>query len=459
MTGLSKLSNYSCFQLGIRFFSPPVRPELVEGQTPPFDTLRVSGHTTYGKSLHGKRIFARLINLFSLLFVFIICTFFMQACSAPKRVSAVPLNLQDQANIKGMPDVRYWTGQTDEFLRDGIETFRREQAFLAKSGHKGPLPIAEFLAISGGGDNGAFGAGLLVGWTAAGNRPQFKVVTGISTGALIAPFAFLGPAYDQQLKEVYTEISSKDVLKKRNILNAILKDAMADNSPLFDTMKKYINQEMLTAIAAEYEKGRMLLIGTTDLDARRGVIWNMGKIAASGHPNALELFQRILLASSAIPGVFPPTLIDVEAGGKTYQEMHVDGGAIAQVFVYPPSLELKKLSLAKGVSRERRLYIIRNARLDPDWAQVERRTMSIAGRAITSLIQTQGIGDLYQIYLVTQRDGVDFNLAFIPKSFNVLHKEDFSPEYMRPLFELGYKLAVKGYPWEKVPPGYAETPE
>jgi hypothetical protein len=120
-------------------------------------------------------------------------------------------------------------------------------------------------------------------------------------------------------------------------------------------------------------------------------------------------------------------------------------------------LELKKLSLAKGVSRERRLYIIRNARLDPDWAQVERRTMSIAGRAITSLIQTQGIGDLYQIYLVTLRDGVDFNLAFIPESFKVPHKEDFDPQYMRPLFEVGYELAVKGYSWEKVPPGYAET--
>jgi predicted acylesterase/phospholipase RssA len=417
--------------------------------------------TTNVKPLHIKPIFTRLsgYNLLVFLFLSFILTLLTQACSAPKRLEAVPSELQDQANIIGMPDVRYWSGDSEEFLRDGIESFRREQAFLVKSGHKGPLPVAEFLAISGGGDNGAFGAGLLVGWTAAGNRPEFKAVTGISTGALIAPFAFLGPAYDQQLKEVYTNVSSKDILKKRNILSAVFKDAMADNTPLFDTMKKYINQEMLKAIAVEYEKGRMLLIGTTDLDARRGVIWNMGKIAASGHPDALELFQRILLASSAIPGVFPPTLIEVEVGGKTYQEMHVDGGAIAQVFVYPSSLEMKKLSLARGVSRERRLYVIRNARLDPDWAQVERRTMSIAGRAITSLIQTQGIGDLYQIYLVTQRDGVDFNLAFIPESFNVPHKEDFSPEYMRPLFELGYELAVNGYPWAKVPPGYAETKE
>ena len=188
-------------------------------------------------SLYIKPIFT-----LSFFFLFLIIASLMQACSAPKRMEAVPSELQDKANITGMPDVRYWTGDSDEFFRDGIESFRREQAFLAKSGHKGPLPAAEFLAISGGGDNGAFGAGLLVGWTAAGNRPQFKGVTGISTGALIAPFAFLGPAYDQQLKEVYTKISPKDILKKRNILSAILKDAMADNSPLFNTMKKYITE-------------------------------------------------------------------------------------------------------------------------------------------------------------------------------------------------------------------------
>lgn len=415
-----------------------------------------------GSSNYTKPIFVKFVgaNLSCSLFLFLFIASLMLSCSAPVRRAAVPLELQDQANVQGMPDVRYWVGDDPaDFVRDGIESVHREQAFLAKSGHKGPLPVAEFLAISGGGDNGAFGAGLLVGWTAAGNRPQFKGVTGISTGALIAPFAFLGPAYDQQLKEVYTNISSKDILKKRNVLSAIFKDAMADNTPLFDFMKKYINQEMLAAIAAEHEKGRLLLVGTTDLDARRGVIWNMGKIAASGHPDALELFQRILLASSAIPGVFPPTLIDVEAGGKQYQEMHVDGGAIAQVFLYPPSLEVKKVSLEEKVSRERRLYIIRNARLDPDWAQVERRTMSIAGRAITSLIQTQGIGDLYRIYLTSKRDGIDFNLAFIPKTFNAPHKEDFDREYMGKLFDFGYELAAKGYPWAKFPPGYAETYE
>jgi hypothetical protein len=147
-------------------------------------------------------------------------------------------------------------------------------------------------------------------------------------------------------------------------------------------------------------------------------------------------------------------MIDVEANGQRFQEMHVDGGTVAQVFVYPPSLHVKELLEQYRVVRERKIYIIRNARLDPDWAEVERRTLSIAGRAISSLIHTQDIGDLYTIYATTQRDGADFNLAFIPPSFNAPHREEFDTEYMRALFQLGFDLAAKGDPWHKVPPGY-----
>ncbi len=134
--------------------------------------------------------------------------------------------------------------------------------------------------------------------------------------------------------------------------------------------------------------------------------------------------------------------------------MHVDGGASAQVFLYPPQLDLRQRSRERGISRERRVYIIRNARLDPDWAQVERRTLSIAGRAISSLIQTQGVGDLYRIYIATQRDGIDYNLAYIPESFTTPLEEPFDTAYMRQLFRVGYGMAVRGYPWAKVPPGW-----
>jgi predicted acylesterase/phospholipase RssA len=183
-------------------------------------------------------------------------------------------------------------------------------------------------------------------------------------------------------------------------------------------------------------------------------IWNMTRIAASQHPRALDLFHSLMIASAAIPGAFPPVMIDVEVGGRRYQEMHVDGGAMSQVFVYPIGLDFEALAVEHDAQRTRTLYVIRNSRLDPDWAQVERRTLSIAARAISSLIHTQGVGDLYRIFLTARRDGLDFNLAYIPPTFHRPHTEDFDPEYMRPLYALGYTMAAGGYPWEKAPPEY-----
>jgi len=371
------------------------------------------------------------------------------------RHAAVPAELTAKAEIPGMPGVRYVAGGDMSVLaKDAVDSLRKEQEYRTRQRITGPLPPAVFVAISGGGDNGAYTAGLLNGWTAAGTRPEFKLVTGISTGALIAPFAFLGPKYDATLKTVYTTISPKDVLVPRGLLAGVMGDAMADNAPLWALTRKSVTAELLKEIAAEYAKGRFLLIGTTDLDARRGIIWDMGKIASYGTAQALDLFVSIMIASASIPAGFPPTMIDVEVDGKRYQEMHVDGGTVAQVFVYPASIRIGEQAAAAGVTRERRLYIIRNARLDPDWANVERSTMTIAGRAIASLIHTQGIGDLYRIYATAQRDGVDFNLTFIPSSFNFPHKEEFDNEYMRKLYDVGYDQGVKGVPWAKVPPGF-----
>lgn len=379
----------------------------------------------------------------------------LAACSGPVRKDAVPSTLTTQAVVPGMADVRYRMGIDTEALRkDAIDSFWKEMAHLKAAGHKGALPPAAFLALSGGGDNGAFGAGLLNGWTSAGNRPEFKLVTGVSTGALIAPFAFLGPQYDDRLKRLYTETAPSDIMKPRFILAALTSDALADNAPLWELVSEAVDREFLDAIAAEHAKGRLLFIATVDLDARQSVIWNMTKIAASDDPKALGLFHTIMVASAAIPSGFPPVMIDVEAGGGSFQEMHVDGGTMSQVFVYPPGLHVKETSLKHQIIRKREVYVIRNARLDPDWAQVERSTMNIAERAISSLIQTQGIGDLYRIYLESKRDGVDFNLAYIPASFNAPHPEAFDTEFMRALYQTGYDMAVKGYPWEKAPPGF-----
>ncbi len=183
----------------------------------------------------------------------------------------------------------------------------------------------------------------------------------------------------------------------------------------------------------------------------------MGEIAASGDPKALHLFHSIMVASAAIPGAFPPVMIDVEVDGKRYQEMHVDGGATAQAFVYPPSLNIRDVAEGAGIKRDRHLYIIRNASLDPDWASTERWTLTIAGRAIGSLIHSQGIGDLYRMYIQAEKDRVDYNLAFIGADFKAEPKEDFDPEYMGQLFDYAYQQARVGYRWKKYPPGY--TPD
>ena len=377
-------------------------------------------------------------------------------CVDMSRLDAVPADAKEDVTISGMKDIRYWGDEASTLMiNDAVQAYQREVDLDKASGGKGDLPPAQFLAISGGGENGAYGAGMLVGWTKTGTRPNFKLVTGISTGALTAPFAFLGPAYDSQLQDVYTTLSGKDVMQPRGYIAIVTGDAAADNTPLHRTVAKYFNQSMLEAIAAEHAKGRILLVATTNLDARRPVIWNITKIAASGNPNALKLVQDILVASAAIPGAFPPVMIDAEINGKKYQEMHVDGGASAQVFVYPPGLSRETAGLSEQQrERQRRVYVIRNARLDPEWAQVERAIFGIVDRSITSLIQTQGIGDLYRIYLATQRDQIDFNLAYIPETFTRTLNEPFETAYMQDLFRVGYDLAIKGYPWAKVPPGF-----
>ena len=368
-------------------------------------------------------------------------------CASTERRPAVPFELSTQANVVGFPaGIRYFPRDaTDvrEFERDFLASNEAEKKFLGV----GELPPNSFLAISGGGDNGAFGAGLLNGWTKAGTRPEFKLVTGVSTGALIAPFAFLGPAYDERLKALYTGISMRDVAEERSLLSVLYNDALADNAPLRKLVKKSVTQEMVDAIAAEHDKGRVLLVATTNLDVRRPVIWNITEIAATRLPGALDLVHKILIASAAIPGTFPPVMIDVEAGGRRYQEMHVDGGTASQVFVYPSAVKLHEL-----FQRDRTLYMIRNARMDPEWAQVDRRTLPISLRAITCLIHNQGIGDLYRIYSIARRDHIRFQLVYIPSTFQTPHPAEFDTAYMRDLFALGEKMAVEGHEWYEHPP-------
>ena len=380
----------------------------------------------------------------------------LPACSIPTRLAAVPRGRSSAATVLGVPNERFFpteaAGQAG-LQREFVAAVQRQ---LASRGLPPDVPVLELdlLGISGGGENGAFGAGLLNGWTERGDRPSFFLVTGISTGALSAPFAFLGSAWDAKLKSVYTDITLADVLVRRGYTAAIWNDALADTSPLFRTISRYLDEAMLAEIARAYDGGRLLLIGTSNLDAQMPVIWNIGAMAKSGHPRALDTVRRILLASSAIPGAFSPVLFDVTLDGQRFQELHVDGGAFAQVFLYPFSVsQFRRERLARRLPvAPARAWVIRNARLDPEWASVDRRTLGILGRAVTSMISASGFNDVLRLYVAAERDGVDYNLAFIGRDFTVEYDKPFEQSYMRPLFEYGRQRALRGDAWVKRPP-------
>ena len=395
--------------------------------------------------------FHRLQFLFLLFFV-LIC----QGCGSNIIRNTVPENLQNQVNVLDSADLRFIPYEvSEEFILSYTMKMMQQQTesklLYEDNGNTKPSYI---LALSGGGEGGAFGAGILSGWTATGTRPEFTVVTGISTGALIAPFAFLGSDYDWVLDDLYTETTAKQLVRRNGIFSIFRLDALYDTAPLRKLIAEYVTTETLQKISLEHLKGRRLFIGTTNLDSLRTTIWDMGAIASSKHADSQELFRNIMLASASIPGVYPAVYINVHAEGKQFDEMHVDGGTSSQVFVYPPEFKLKELSKQYNYNRERNLYVIFNSKLKPKGQVFKPGIRTIARRSIKKLINTQGIGDIYRIYLTSQRDKVNFNMTFIPTEIEKKSKEEFDTDYMQELFDYGYKHMINGYPWRQTLPGF-----
>jgi len=386
------------------------------------------------------------LHLFPLLLVTLLA-----ACGTIPDRNPLPQQEDQLAAIPGLPrDARFWGDEAPEVLLERLRTWTPEQikAFVP-SWYGKP---AHYLAISGGGQDGAFGAGLVNGWTASGQRPEFQIVTGVSTGALSAPFVFLGPDYDDELKRVYTSYRTADLLDFRPWTVIATSDAALDTDKLRAVIAGFVDDVMIDRLAQEHLLGRRLLIGTTNLDAARPVIWNITAIAASSYEDKADLIVDVLLASASIPGAFPPVLIEIEVGGETYDELHVDGGAVSQVFIYPSALDLAALLRRMEVHEPFNVYVIRNSKLKPTWKPVEPAIFGIASTSITSLIRTQGLGDLSTIYLLTQRDGGTFRLAYVPDDFAIEPKEQFDPDYMNALYQLGYDLAKDGIEWLERPP-------
>lgn len=368
---------------------------------------------------------------------------------------AVPASLVSHAMVPGLANARFWG---DEVPKDVVAFVQTHMPGVARMASRPALemgrPLVEYLALSGGAEDGAFGAGLLVGWSKRGDRPRFEVVTGVSAGALIAPYAFLGPGYDAQLAELWTTFDAQMVATPQVLAGLLGAEAIADTAPLRELIAKHVDRRMLREIAHEYRGGRLLMVGTTNLDAQRQVIWNMGEIAvaAARDPEAAQLFRDVLLASASIPGVFPPVHVKVRVGNRVFEEMHVDGGPTRQVFLAPAQFSLRTFDSLYPQPPVRRVYVVRNGKLAPAYEAVQPNTLAISARSLFTVTKNQGIGDINRIYAMTQRDGAEFRLASIPASFTAESKQSFDPAYMKALFEVGYRLGLGGKTWVRTPP-------
>ncbi len=371
----------------------------------------------------------------------------------------VPVDHMLDAQIPGMPGIRsFGMKHSPAFQANLVQSIQAEREDVYCTMPDG-TPGYCVLALSGGGATGAFGAGFLNGWSASGSRPPFKLVTGISTGALIAPFAFLGPDYDPQFKEAFTTIESENIFIFRGLLRALASESFAKTAPLADLIERYIDKEMLQAVAAAHAAGRRLFVGTTNLDAQRFLIWNMGAIAASEHSNALKLFRDVVLASASIPAVFPPVMIEVEVDGHQYDEMHADGGTVTQVFFYGNVVDFKaagesaKAAGSPTAATGGRVYVIRNAQVRPEREQVERSLVSITPRTLSTMIKALAFSALNRISGKSWARGIDFNYVAVPDDFVWQGEEEFDRAEMNRLYEIGYRLGKSGDAWSKTTVG------
>lgn len=315
------------------------------------------------------------------------------------------------------------------------------------------------LALSGGGAYGAYQAGILVGWSELGTRPAFDSVTGVSTGALVATLAFLGPDYDAELRRVYTTLRTEDIYTKKKGLKALLSESLADNAPLRGQIARVLTPDTVARLAAEHRKGRRLYVGTTDLDGRRPVVWDVGAIAARHGGAACECVTNLLLASAAIPAFFPPVEVPVEVDGRPFVERHVDGGVTMNVFFRPPQVppELRLRPPAEFLF-DSDMYIIVAGKLYADAEPVKASTLKIAAGSVSTLIYAETRAELINMYTAAMVAGMNYRLAAIPPGFPApASSTTFHPEEMARMFEEGRRQVRAGTAWRDCPPGTLQS--
>ena len=371
----------------------------------------------------------------------------LAGCSSLPPRHPLPEALAGDVVVGGYQDVRFWGDTISTEIRRAVrQQYAQVRAAALAGKTPGAADRAAFIAISGGGGDGAYAAGFIKGWTERGDRPRFEIVTGVSTGSLAAPFVFLGPSYDPQLEEIFTSYSDDDLYSSDGLFGLIGGRSVASNGPLRKLVERYVTDEVVAEIAAQYRLGRRLLVLTTNIDAQRPVIWDLTGIAASDQPDRRARLVQLLLASAAIPAIFPPERIAVNArDGQAYDELHVDGGVTAQVFFGPPQLRLGHFEKEYfGHHRDRAFYAIRNGRLGPDYQPAEEKTLSLAQRALATLVKQQSLSDLQYLEKTVQANGDRLRYTAVPPDFHADAKSQFDRAYMRALFDRGVANGRRG---------------
>ncbi len=363
----------------------------------------------------------------------------LQGCATIHRAPFTEAQ-QVEATIPGIPLARFWADAPDA-------------ARLMAPALSGAQGERTMLALSGGSDNGAYGAGLLNGWSRSGKRPDFTIVTGVSTGALIAPLAFLGPDQDAALERIFTTSTAKDIYRGRFAPAIPLSPSAASTKPLERLIAAEMTNALIDRVGREHVRGRRLFVGTANLDAQRMVIWNMGAIAASEAPGRYLLFRQVLLASSAIPAFFTPVMIRSQQAGRTISEMHVDGSTTASLLTLPDDAITGDRPVGP---RPLHVYLIVNGKLNGEFQLVKPRTIPIASRSISLNLRSSMVGTVGLSYLYAKARGIDYNLSFIDKDYPGEDHKLFDNAYMRGLYRHGLALGQSGDFWKKHPPDQDE---
>ncbi|RAX37917.1 patatin-like phospholipase family protein [Rhizobium tropici] len=359
-------------------------------------------------------------------------------CMAPDRV-AYTTKAAASANIEGFSDIRIYadTGQQPRDARAWLSVPKDRDV--------------SYLVLSGGGAGGAFSVGALKAWSDRKDRPEFDIVSGVSTGALIAPLAFLGPDYDDTLVELYTSGIAKELVDADFLPKGLLGASLLKQEPLRKMVERHITPDVLAKIAAEHRRGRRLLVLTTNLDYQRPVIWNMGAIANSGRPDALKLFQDVLIASASIPGIFPAVLIKAQSGVQQFEEMHSDGGSSSQILTIPEGWMVNHKNDTWPNKFRLNMYVIVNNALMPEFSTTTNNTLAVMARASTALIKSQTRSALAATYVYAQRNGIRFRVASIDTQIAYSMTDPFNTDYMRAVYKLGYEKMARGSFWRDKP--------